>query len=378
MFNIFNLFKKQTKVTEPVIFKNHHNGNRTIVIGQWCSNGCQTFHKDDLDVICRQHEVSARHKRHVLNAMSDLPVDWEMMLNLEDDRIDRIIAKGCYNNSILKKIINRHKSDDYIMDLILNRKNVELEDFIIYTVDNNILSGRIAEITDSYDNLALLARNRSSYVRIRVAERNLPTTNNILCDDTDSDVLTILIKNAAKDVNLGMLHFFATHKEIKIRRMMSIYCDKITDKDVQIKIRNSLLKENDFDITESIAWNTKDLDTLKGLTNHPDSRIRVTLANRDIFPVSRLLVNDSDDEIRFRLTNMRDKRLNILMINDPSETIRMRLLDCDAIEIACLMLEDPCELIRKRAKRLVDNHRSRYNLDLNDVRFRANIRLFKD
>lgn len=149
------------------IFKNHHEGKTTTVMGNWCDNGCQFFHKDEADSVFRDYDVCEDHQNDVRRSFSDSIPDYNELLTIKDEIDEEVFADFVLhlytdpeivqpylhnssvlavkflvneaNPDILKMLMQETSSDFYRCEVIKNSTDIEfLKKIAIYN-DNQLV-----------------------------------------------------------------------------------------------------------------------------------------------------------------------------------------------------------------------------------------------
>ena len=95
-----------------IILEKHFNKKDTTIYGDVVSNGCQTFHIEDLDKVCKRYNVSADIKQSVLDAFeSNKGVDdpSQNILNklkeINNQALNNAVALATTNMDLLKNAV---------------------------------------------------------------------------------------------------------------------------------------------------------------------------------------------------------------------------------------------------------------------------------
>lgn len=94
----------------------HYDGNPTFVVGNWCQNGCQTFHKDDAQDVFDEFEVPEDQRKDVMDLFSDEKIDFNLffdsiasileLMDVED--LSYLVSKICDDEKHLKSFLQNH------------------------------------------------------------------------------------------------------------------------------------------------------------------------------------------------------------------------------------------------------------------------------
>lgn len=150
-------------ITKPILLDNHYAGNQTIIIGNWCGNGCQFFHKDEAEDIFDEFEVSDQERLDVMNAFSDEQIDFNALLESGDIPYDYLIKMG--DDPIFLKQFTSKAVARWEDRALLAKKGIkELNDILINDTDWYVRVC-VAETCDDADILKSLTKDDSTYVR---------------------------------------------------------------------------------------------------------------------------------------------------------------------------------------------------------------------
>lgn len=164
---------------KPIIFENHFDEKVTVVVGNWCINGCQTFHKNDAEIIFNKFNVPENYRRDVMNAFSDDEIDFDVLCDTNfgwilQPRVDILIAFICDDVKRLIKFIE--DANNNILALLAHRGIEELDLKLMYMpsgitiiLANNTKSILVLEhlSNSNYSYVALTARDRLNGVNYR-------------------------------------------------------------------------------------------------------------------------------------------------------------------------------------------------------------------
>lgn len=102
------------------ILQSHHEDKPTLVIGEICSNGCQTFHRSKADKIFSYYNVSTEHQQDVMELFDQYNPNED--LNLRGLLNDPKFNIRFFNvNRIISLLVERYPSEN-LRDTLFNSK----------------------------------------------------------------------------------------------------------------------------------------------------------------------------------------------------------------------------------------------------------------
>lgn len=100
------------------IITNHFEVKTTYILGNWCRNGCQTFHKKDADIIYKQFKVPMGMRNTVNDLFSSNDIDWKRELNalISNNNIHaiRFLITVCDDEKFLNEVFDTYLKQDPI------------------------------------------------------------------------------------------------------------------------------------------------------------------------------------------------------------------------------------------------------------------------
>lgn len=137
-------------ITKPVVFENHFCETRkTTVLGNWCLNGCQLFHKDRAKHVFERFQVNKSQQLDVMNAFTDKAIDFNkvmlFMFMSKTDRYDELFASACDDIEILKDILLSRHASDKVRKIIAMKNITELN--LMMISDHNETWGVLEKIS---------------------------------------------------------------------------------------------------------------------------------------------------------------------------------------------------------------------------------------
>lgn len=145
------------------IFLNHFEGKTTTVYGNWCNNGCQTFHKDDAEKVFDRFNVMGSRRIDVLGAFSDEEIDSnEVILSFLPASTLKLIIEKTDDLDLLKKIID---ADRDLSKIEIARRNITELNQILAKDEYFYVRYKVAEFTTDKDILENLTKDEDSLVR---------------------------------------------------------------------------------------------------------------------------------------------------------------------------------------------------------------------
>lgn len=311
--------------------KNHFNGKTTIVVGNWCINGCQTFHKDDAQHIFEKFSVPTNMRREVINLFSNDPFtkgdyyDLELILR-EKDKILSFI-KICDDADILKKYA---RSDMIPIRLEVAKKDIkELNDILKYDVAFDVRN-ELARHSEDLELLEYLAGDTRNTIRENAYKRYYEIK-------TEKEIITNAI-------------VFENHFDGKTTLVIGDWCingcrtfhrsesKKIFDEyDVPLKYRDDVMKafsgnKIDYDALVSkyqylplstIVAICDDRDFLKKHVSHSFWLIRAQIAKKGISELDDILCSDNNRVVKLNIAkHSTSKHALCYLLRDENETVR--------------------------------------------------------
>lgn len=114
-----------------IILKNHFNEKDTVIYGNAVSNGCQTFHINQLDEICKKFIVPEEIKKDVLKHHKENLGNDDMSENIferlkaeNNETLNHAVAFATENNELLEEMTHFFKDDFALRIIIAKRKNL--------------------------------------------------------------------------------------------------------------------------------------------------------------------------------------------------------------------------------------------------------------
>lgn len=167
-------------ITEMVVIKYHFELKNTYILGNWCKNGCQIFHKDNSDSVFQEFQVPKEKQNDVISRFSDEKVDYDSVL------------KNCIPANI-PNVIRLCDDIEFLKSICLGNS----------TVLKSIVADKgVYELCD------ILKLDEDYFVRSRVARHNFPDILEYLEYDKSSSVrrqvtstIEKIRKFGAKDVH---------------------------------------------------------------------------------------------------------------------------------------------------------------------------------
>lgn len=163
------------------VFQDHYGCKTTVVAGQYATNGCQFFHKDDAHKVFTEFSVPYEQQQDVLNSFSDenptidelIEVCENVDNNIDCDALADFICHMTTDINILSGYIDdaNHCSISYliktgnkeIIDMFLSSDNQYYRREVVYNSTDKEFLCNISE-TDPY----LSVRSAANFILMRL------------------------------------------------------------------------------------------------------------------------------------------------------------------------------------------------------------------